>query len=150
MITTENLHLFDKENLRSALEELLHNMKHLEISQYELSDALVSSPEDKDFIQAIEENMEILMKKRKLVISIHELLLKKDPLYREEPFTHNEILRTIVTKYTDQLSVNVVHDDGCSRNADNNGILNDDNVIAASTLAGDESQARHDNDGLYL
>ena len=87
------------ENLRYILEEELHKIEHLERSNFELADAF-KLVEDEDFKTAIEENNITLNKKRELVIQIHELLLKKDKSYRNEPYLERAGLARILSDYT--------------------------------------------------
>jgi len=71
--------------LREELEEELHKIDHLERSQNELRIA-IEEKQDRDFLQAIRENNGIINAKRRRVAELHEVLLRRDPAYRAEPY----------------------------------------------------------------
>ena len=101
----DELEFMNNDSLRTALEECLNQIQRLEESQFELASALQIEPEDRDYIEAIEENNVVLMNKRKKALEYHETLLRRDPVYRTEPYLENAALADILTS---QLPVGVV------------------------------------------
>ena len=103
----DELDLMNNYSLRTALEEYLNQIQRLEESQFELAKALESEPNDSDYIEAIEDNNVTLMIKRKKALEYHETLLRRDPVYRTEPYLENAALASILGS---QLPVGVVSD----------------------------------------
>ena len=103
----DDLDLMNNDSLRTALEEYLNQIQRLEESQFELAKALESEPNDSDYIEAIEDNNVTLMTKRKKALEYHETLLRRDPVYRTEPYLENAALASILGS---QLPVGVISD----------------------------------------
>jgi len=66
------------------IEEISHQLEKLILSQAELSDALDEDPHDADFIQAINENEIVIIRKREKILELREMLARIDPAFREE------------------------------------------------------------------
>eukprot|EP00953_Heterococcus_sp_UTEX-ZZ885_P004363 2861-Heterococcus_DN1.PRE.6 len=62
--------------LQEELNELLNSITHLERSNSELREALTSDPNDADFLQAVQENEGVLLKKQKRAEKLDEAILQ--------------------------------------------------------------------------
>jgi hypothetical protein len=70
--------------IRSLIDETIHQILFLEQSQQHLTDALLDVPDDEDFLLAFEENKEVILEKKKRVKRLEESLYQADAAYREE------------------------------------------------------------------
>jgi hypothetical protein len=62
--------------LQEELSELLNSITHLERSNSELRDALDNDPEDADFLQAVQENEAVLLKKQKRAEDLNKAIFQ--------------------------------------------------------------------------
>lgn len=137
----DELEFMNNDSLRTALEECLNQIQRLEESQFELASALQIEPEDRDYIEAIEENNVVLMNKRKKALEYHETLLRRDPVYRTEPYLENAALADILTS---QLPVGVVTENAAV-------VENNEHEGETLVLAEVVSVSRHQmGEGLFL
>lgn len=77
----ENLSTHD---IRSWIEELEHQLVHLERSQQELLDAIQDSPNDEDFAEAFWENTRVIASKKAKIDELIAGLEELDPVYYRE------------------------------------------------------------------
>ncbi len=70
--------------LRATIEELSRQVQHLEQSQIELQDALKETPDDEDFLLALQENEEVIRTKKDRIVELHEQLYTLDIAFRQE------------------------------------------------------------------
>lgn len=73
--------------IRSMLEEMMHQLRHLERSQEELLDAIQACPPDEpdeDFALAFWENSQVIERRKARYEEMSEHLKKVDPAYRRE------------------------------------------------------------------
>lgn len=104
---SETLDEADKQSsfaLRHMIDELKHQVFHLERSNRELSDALEAEPGDEDFMDAIDENRSIIINKKHRVRGLLQQLEQCDPAYRQE---HEAELRQLF----DQLQLDAIPED---------------------------------------
>jgi hypothetical protein len=72
------------ELLMYELEELGSQVKQLKASQELITEALVQEPDDKDFLDAVQENEVAINRRQDRMMLIHEELMIRDPAYRQE------------------------------------------------------------------
>ena len=70
--------------VRTEIDELLNQIKHLERSQIELQAAILDDVNDEDFQLAYIENEQVIRDKTKKVTKLKEKLRQIDPAYRSE------------------------------------------------------------------
>ena len=72
---------FEAFELRSLVEEQMHQIKHLQRSQLELLAALAETPGDADFLDAFTDNERVLISKNEKVERLKAALRRKDPSF---------------------------------------------------------------------
>eukprot|EP01036_Dinobryon_divergens_P030746 gene30746-40036_t len=82
----EKLETMSKFQLRDMIDELEHQLEHLEKSQAYLMEALAESPEDSDFKEAFVENCGAIERRRGSIRESKLLLQMVDPVYFAEHY----------------------------------------------------------------
>jgi hypothetical protein len=83
--------------LQEELNELLNSITHLERSNSELREALSSDPDDADFLQAVRENEEVLLKKQKRAEKLDEAIFQ---ITGKHPDSYSRYVKALPTNKT--------------------------------------------------